>query len=586
MRTPTRKHGVAALLAATALVGTACSAGGGGTPATATGSGGSAAPAKVETSSVTIGDAAASTGPAAAEPGSRTGGTVTVYEAADMAHLDPAEVYPNNAQAISMLFTRQLTTYKKVDGKYVLVGDLATDTGATGDGGKTWTFTLKDGVKFDDGTPVTSKDVKYGIERLYDPGKVLGPKYVPQWLSGADYTKAYKGPNKGGSLPDSVVETPDDKTIVFHLQGVHAEFPFAVAMPYTSPVQKSKDGKSYDNAPVSTGPYKIEKHDDTQLTLVRNENWDPATDPVRHNYPDRWEVKFGLQSQQATQQFVSDVGQDKNAVSLSFGVDGQFAQQVQTQEDLKARLLTGINPYVYYYAINTSRVTDLNVRKAILTAFPKEQVRQIMGGPTYGDLATTILSPTVQGFEKYDLYNVPPSGDPEAAKKLLAGATPTIVYAYQQSETSERAAVAIQQGLEKAGFKVVKKPISSATWYDQTTKKDNGFDLYFSGWASDWPGGSGFLPALFDGRTITDGTYNYARFNDDAVNAEIDRISAIGDVTEQNKQWMALDKKLMEQVPVVPFAYLRSTRLYGSNVGAADLDIYGATSLVNLFLKS
>nr|WP_312882586.1 ABC transporter substrate-binding protein [Micromonospora polyrhachis] len=71
------------------------------------------------------------------------------------------------------------------------MGDLATDTGTSADGGRTWKFTLKGGIKFDDGTPVTAKDVKYGIERLYDPGKVLGPKYVPQWLSGGDYAKAY-----------------------------------------------------------------------------------------------------------------------------------------------------------------------------------------------------------------------------------------------------------------------------------------------------------------------------------------------------------------------------------------------------------
>ncbi|MFB9177754.1 ABC transporter substrate-binding protein [Dactylosporangium sucinum] len=576
-----RRRNVAAALAAVALTSTACTAGDGGK-----GGGDASAPAKAETSTVTIGDAAASTGPAAAVPGARTGGTVTVYEQTDIAHLDPAEAYPSNAQAISMLFTRQLTTYKKVNGKFVLVGDLATDTGTTSDGGKTWKFTLKGGLKFDDGTPVTAQDVKYGIERLYDPGKVLGPKYVPQWLSGSDYTKSYQGPAKSGSLPDSVVQTPDDKTIVFHLQDVHAEFPFAVAMPYTSPVLKSRAGKAYDNAPASTGPYKIDSHDDTKLTLVRNEHWNPATDPVRHNYPDRWEVKFGLQTQQATQQFIADVGPDKNAVSLSFGVDNQYAQQVQTQDDLKARLLSGVNPYVYYYAINTSRVTDLNVRKAILTAFPKQQVRQILGGPAYGDFATTILSPTVQGFQPYDQFNVPPAGDPEAAKRLLAGATPTIVYAYSQSEVAERVAVAIQQGLEKAGFKVVKKPVSAETWYDESTKKDNGFDLYFGGWASDWPGGSGFIPVLFDGRTIADGTYNYARFNDAAVNAEIDRIAAIGDVTEQSVQWTALDKKIMEQVPVVPFVYSRTTRLYGSNVGAAELDVYGATSLVNLFLKA
>lgn len=558
--------------------------------AAACGSGGSSddgkADEKAKTLSVVVGDRAASTGPAAKPDGARKGGTVVVYEAADLTHLDPAQVYPSNVQSASMLFTRQLTAYKKVGGQWKLVGDLATDPGTSTDGGKTWKFTLKDGIRFADGTPVTSEHVKYGVERTYDPAKVLGPKHLPLWLSGDDYAKVYKGPESGKSLPEDVVSTPDDKTIVFHLKESHPEFPFAVAMPYTAPVLKDKDGKGYDNAPASTGPYKIEKHDDRGMTLVRNTHWDPATDPLRTGLPDQWEFRFGAEADQIVQRLISDNAEDKNAVTISTAISSQYAQQVTSRPDLKSRLLSAINPYVYFYAINTSRVTDLNVRKALLTAFPKQQVRQIQGGPLAGDFATTLLGPTVQGYQKYDLFHIPPNGDPAAAKKLLNGATPTIVYGYEQNGNEERAAVAIQSALEKAGFKVVKKPINAATWYDQTTKKDNGLDLYYAGWAPDWPGGSGVLPTLFDGRTIADGTYNYARLNDPEINAEIDRISKIEDLERQNAAWAELDKKIMAKVPVIPYIYERSNRLHGSNVGGAALDIYGQTSLVGLFLKS
>jgi peptide/nickel transport system substrate-binding protein len=541
---------------------------------------------KAEKFSVVVGDGAASTGPATAPEGARQGGTAFVLEQSAIPHLDPAEVYTSTAQATSMLFTRQLTSYRKVNGQWTLVGDLATDPGSTSDGGKTWKFTLKEGVKFDDGTPVTSEDVKYGVERTYDSGKVLGPKWIPQWLSGSDYAKAYEGPGKGESLPDDVVETPDDRTVVFHLREAHADFPFAVAMPYSSPVQKSRDGKSYDNKPSATGPYKIEKHDDTKLTLVRNEQWDPATDPIRTAYPGRYEFAYGSEATQIAQRLISDNGDDKNAVTLNTGIPSQFAQQVMGQADLKARMLSALNPYSYFYAINTSRVTDLNVRKALITAFPKQQVRQVAGGPLAGDLATTILSPTVQGQDPFDLYKVPATGDPEAAKKLLNGKTPTIVFAYQQTETNERSAVVITQALEKADFKVVRKPISAETWYDQLNKKDNGLDLYLAGWAADWPGGSGVIPAIFDGRTIADGTYNYARLDDPEINAEIDRIGKMPNLVEQNKQWAALDKKIMEKAAVVPYLYERSNRLHGSGVGGAAIDIFGQTSLATLFLKS
>ena len=129
--------------------------------------------------------------------------------------------YVSDQLSISPLFARTLTGYK-IDpktGKTILVGDLATDTGKMSDGGKTWTYTLKSGLKFQDGTPITSQDVKYGIERLYADFETAGPA-VPPDLAVRPRTTArlYPGPYGGKSIPDSMLATPDDKTIVFHFQ--------------------------------------------------------------------------------------------------------------------------------------------------------------------------------------------------------------------------------------------------------------------------------------------------------------------------------------------------------------------------------
>ncbi|MEV5960109.1 ABC transporter substrate-binding protein, partial [Streptomyces sp. NPDC051987] len=193
--------------------------------------------AKQQQASIKFGDAKDSTGPAAAVPGAKTGGTLEVLQRDSYAHLDPGQIYVSDEGSLATLIHRGLTGYKSTDNKGVgheVVGDLATDSGTTTDGGKTWKYTLKDGIKFSDGTPITSADFRQTFERLFAPFINQGPTYLQQWLAntnGADYRKLLPdGPYKGKHLPDSILETPDAKTIVFHFKTPHPDLPYALAM--------------------------------------------------------------------------------------------------------------------------------------------------------------------------------------------------------------------------------------------------------------------------------------------------------------------------------------------------------------------
>ena len=163
----------ATILAVGALTLSACNGGDDG-PSKSGKTSGSGPVAKIQ--KVTMGTAADSQGPATPVAGGKKGGTAYDLEASGVNHLDPAQAYVNQEQVIGQLFSRQLTQYK-VDpktGDTTLVGDLATDTGTSSDGGKTWTYHLKDGLKWEDGTPITSEQVKYGIERLYASFETAG----------------------------------------------------------------------------------------------------------------------------------------------------------------------------------------------------------------------------------------------------------------------------------------------------------------------------------------------------------------------------------------------------------------------------
>lgn len=572
-----------ALVSTAGLVVAGCGGGNGGDGAT-----GKKEQTKADTVAFSVDDEA--TGPAPAVEGAKKGGTILALDRDDYGHLDPARIYVNNLQTVSGLITRTLNGYREDGKKVTLVGDLSKHTGKTEDGGKTWTFELRDGVKFEDGTPITSQDIKYGVERTFAPEYTEGPTYVQEWLTGTpDFRKVYDGPYKGKSL--DAIATPDEKTIVFTLKEPHADFPYAMALPGSAPVKKEKDTKAqYDLKPFASGPYRIKSHTtDKSMELVRNEHWDTNTDPIRNAYPDAWKFEFGTEPLDINKRLIAAQGNDVNAMTITALVSPEVLQQVDTTPELKARTIQGYTQFVLQYNINNSRVKELEVRKALLYAFPRFQARQVIGGSSAGDFASTVLSPTVPGYQKFDLWKVPPQGDPEKAKKILTDAGKlgyTIVYGHSNTPRGQQVSVAVAAGLTKAGFKVVKKPIPSTDYYDIIGKTDNKMDLYSGGWGADWPSAATVIPPTLDGRKIGTGLPNYSHFNDPEVNAEIDRILKITDLEQAAKEWGELDKKIMAKIPYIPYLYDKAYHLYGKNIGGVELStVLGEANVHKVYIK-
>jgi peptide/nickel transport system substrate-binding protein len=222
-------------------------------------------------------------------PSDESGGTLRVV-AADIDSLDPQRSYLPGVWNLMRLYARTLVTYSSEPGATgELVPDLATDLGTTPDGGRTWTFTLREGVSFETGRPITSRDVKYGIERSFASDVVVGgPTYVVDLLD--DPANPYAGPYQD-EAPDKLglaaIQTPDDRTITFTLREPSPDFPYIMALPSSSPVPVEADsGAGYGQDPVSSGPYAVTSVDaETGIVLDRNPSWDPATDDVRTALP-------------------------------------------------------------------------------------------------------------------------------------------------------------------------------------------------------------------------------------------------------------------------------------------------------------
>jgi peptide/nickel transport system substrate-binding protein len=547
-------------------------------------------------------NAADSTGPAAPVTGATTGGTLTILEPTDFDHMDPARSYVNVQQVIGTLITRSLTTYQETvdsSGKVTMkiVGDMATGPGTdVNKDCKTWKYTLKDGLKFEDGTPVTSKDVAYGIARSFSSDLSEGPHYIQNWLAGtgttsADYNKNYNGPYNGASALPPNLTTPDNKTLLFSFSTAQCDMPFAAALPMTAAVPQAQDTKlDYDKHPISDGPYMYKSYTPgVSLDLVRNPNWDPATDAVHHAYPDAINFSFGLDGTVINQRLLANASADQASMTWTNIDSATFASMTSTD---KARTVDGATQFADYLNINVQRISDLTTRKAINTALDKNAVLLAIGGALAGTVLNTIESPTTAGWKDYNIFGVGPTGDSAKASALLAGdssAQKNLTLCYPTgSQRRLNMALAIQASLQKAGFTVTLKTIPGAQYYTELGKKDVACDIFRTGWGSDWPSGSTIIPPLLDGRSIQPtGNQDYSYFNDATVNAQIDKIN--GDpASKAADEWAALDQTIMQNfAPLVPLDNSRNYTLDGSKIGGAFLSsAFGATSLNDIYIKT
>ncbi|NEA67849.1 ABC transporter substrate-binding protein [Streptomyces sp. SID12488] len=555
------------------------------------------AEASKQSKAVVYADAAASTGPAEEVAGAKSGGTVDVYQESGLTHLDPGQIYVSDAGQLANLLFRGLTNFEE-DGKggTSVVGDLATDSGKSSDGGKTWTYTLKDGVKDQNGNVITSADIRHTIERQYAPFIFDGPSYLQTWLSGPKYRDALKDGGFGSKhLPATVLDTPDAKTVIFHFDTPRPDLPQTLAMPGYSVVPEKTDTKAkYDTAPVSTGPYKIASYKaGKSLKLVKNENWDAKTDSVRHQYLDGWNFDFGVTEATQTSRLIADQGSSKNAIQFTGSVDATQIEDVISNPAVNKRTIKGYQPYVMTLTFNLDRVKNKKVRDAITYGVNSKSLIAGEGGAYGGDPAANLFAPTLPGYEAtYDPYGrlKTPAGNIAKAKELLKdvpAAEKKLVFAYSNSSAGQKRKVAIEDALTKIGIDVVAKEVDSASYYEQIGKVKNPYDMYISGWGQDWPSPGTVVTPVYDGDQVADGSPNYSHINDPKVQ-ELIKKALTQEPTEAAKTWTEAHHYILQNVnPAAPLWYTKQFQLYGSNIGGARYSTESSyIDVTRLFLKS
>jgi peptide/nickel transport system substrate-binding protein len=498
------------------------------------------------------------------------GGTVT-YEYSDVPDsFDPGNTYYAYMYNLSRLYARPLMTFQPGAGEKgnTLVPDLAASKGVPSDGGKTWTYKLRSGLKYQDGTAITSKDVKYAVERSNFARDVLslGPNYFQQFLVGGD---KYKGPYKDKSGKGlSSIETPDDTTVVFHLKTAFQEFDYLVASPQTAPVPQAKDnGVDYVKNIVSSGSYKFQSYSDgKQAVLVRNENWDAKTDPLRKQYPEKIVVNLKVNAETIDKDVLAG-----DAIDLGGGgVQAATQAQLLSSADKKAGTDNTYGGRLVYMAINTKvkPFDKVECRKAVQFAIDKVSVQTAEGGPVRGDIASTVLPPDIPGYSKSDVYaSAGNKGDAAKAKDQLKACGKTSINT-NISARSDRpqeidAATAIINSLKKVGINASLKQYPSGKYFTdyagvpKFTEKNN-IGLIMMQWGADWPSGYGFQQQILNGSAIgASGNTNLSQYDNKDVNALLEKAIGTQDDAARNSIYTEIDKKTMDDAVLVPLTYFK-----------------------------
>jgi peptide/nickel transport system substrate-binding protein len=532
-----------------------------------------------------------------ATPTPKTGGTLYVLTQGEQwNHVDPQRVYTAEDLAFFGATTMRALTAFKVSADPIegttLVPDMATDLGTPANGGRDWSFTLRPGVTWQDGTDVTCEDIKYGVSRTFATDLInQGPTYAIAYLdipTEVDGSSAYKGPydGNGEDLYDKAVEC-DGRTITFHLNKPIADFNYTVTLGFGAVRQSDDTGETFGVEPAhwvtSNGPYQVDSYSVGQggkYVLVRNKNWKQESDPIRKAYPDRWEVHFTVDPHVLDRRVMDAEGND--AFALQYGqvqpenLATAFGSPETPTAAFAGRAVSGFDPYTRYYWINVQKVTNVKIRQAMMVALDRAAIRDTFGGEFYASFADGVLKPNIGRDHAatgiWDCFfgqSIPPSGDPDLARTLIresGESPPTLTFVAADTPTQAKAAQIVINSLGRAGISVVFEPIVPYCGYGfcepyEDQLRDADFGAY--GWGADWPNASTVIPPLF----TKQGGWDLSQVDDPTFNSAVADALTMLDRAAQAQAWQALNRTAVELGWVIPTFFSLNQSIAGTRVG-------------------
>ena len=503
------------------------------------------------------GSSSSSSSPAA---GAQKGGTYTILANAAFGVADPAQNYTLQEWQLLIDTHDGLVQFKRVGGAAgtKLVPDLATSIPQPTNGGKTYVFHIRKGIKFSNGQVMKPSDFVTTFERQFT---VPGPTSFYSGIVGAD-----KCSTKGCDLSQGVVADDSASTLTINLTAADPEFLQKLALPfaYVVPADTSKK-LTGNNVPPGTGPYMWQSYSpNSQAVLVRNpyfKQWSADAQP--NGYPDKIVEKYG--------QTVSDevTAVENNQADEVFDGDVIPSDRLNELNSAKYSSRVHVNPLTadWYFALNTRTppFNNLKARQAINYAADRNAYVKIGGGPSLAVPTCQILPPNFPGYKPYCPYTAGTDHtkwtgvDLAKAKQLVQQSGTAGMKVVVNTDIPDKAlGEQMVSDLKSIGYKASLQALSGSIQYPFVQNSDNSskWNVAWSAWYQDYPTPSDFLNVLTGCGSIhphSDASPNIAAFCDKTIQAQMDKAVTLGqtDLAAANNIWAQVDHAVTDQAPWV-----------------------------------
>ena len=543
--------------------------------------------------------------PTAAPEGAQEGGELTVIAASDVDYIDPGAAYYQFTYMVTSAVHSPLVGWAPDDVE-LPTPLLATGEAEVSEDGKTLTYTIRDDVMFSPPVDraVVAADVEYAIERSLLPGVPNG--YTQTYLSGVegidDAVKEAQDNPTGGAPDITGITAPDDTTLEIQLTDTSSIGVIgALSLPVSSPVPEeyakefdAENPSTYGENQVSSGPYMIENNAEGELIgytpnkeihLIRNPNWEASEADFRPAYLDEITIQEG---------FADTVSAGKKVLSGSAQVNGDFTappsviKQAATEGEEGQLTLTpsGGNRYV---SLNTQLAPfdDINVRKAVIAAANRVDLRNTRGGELTGPVASHVLPPEFPGHDEAgglegpsDLdYLANPEGDPELAAEYMReagfesgkceGSGCEITMVGDDAPPGADTAAVVESQLEELGFDVDYQKVTHDIMYTKfCSVPDNAPPVCPNvGWLKDFNDGQSMIDATFNGENVVpENNSNWPQLDVPEINDAINAAKLIDDLDERNQAWADVDTMIMEQAAFIPYIWDEQANIQSADV--------------------
>lgn len=494
--------------------------------------------------------------------------TLIVGLEAEPTSFDPHQLSDYNSSRAAMELYDQLVRFK--DGSTELEPSLAEKWDVSEDGLE-YIFTLRDDVKFHDGTQFNANAVKFSIDRQIDPSH---PFHDTGQFAYADFTFG---------MVDKV-EVLGDYEVKITLQEAFAPFLSNMAMHSASIVSPSaveKYGEDFTKNPVGTGPFKfVSWSPGVEAVLEKNEEYFGTSPKIS-------KIIFKPIAEAQTRLAELEAG------NINLIVNVPPDDLVRLQDDDRVQIIEDAGMHVWWTAFNTQKepFDNVKVRQAVNYAVDKEAIIDGLLQGT-GELANSPIPPNVWGHNP-NVKNYP--HDPEKAKELLAEAgypdgfevdywVPESGSGMQQPQVM---AAAIQADLAKIGVKLNIQTFEWGTYLDKVFVpiEESDMDMHQMSWIGDNGDPDNFLYILLSGEQWPTKGFNDSYYDNPEVNELLNKARVTSDKSERTAMYEKVQEIVMEEAPWLVLDYEKQIVLATPNLKNFTLHPTGVFRFSNVVLE-